>query len=162
MTRKLMPESSLRKALSLRAVKELADDGSFSRGEEYQADGQVESITEHGDMIVAEVSGTRDYRIKLWAKGGRLDYSCNCPVGAEGDFCKHCVAACLEWLAHPREEPPARRRSGTRPVTINAVRDFLDQKEKSELVEMILTQLLENDQLRDHLFMQAEKNRKKK
>ena len=34
----------------------------------------------------------------LAADDGVLDYSCDCPVGSDGAFCKHCVAAALAWL----------------------------------------------------------------
>lgn len=157
-----MAAESLRKLLTRRAIKDMADARSFSRGEEYQAGGQVESITEHGDLIVAVVQGTRDYRVKLWAKGGHIDYSCNCPVGAEGDFCKHCVAAGLEWLARPEEDARSSKRAGERPVTMKDARDFLTRQDKSSLVDMLLEQALENDRLRDRIFLKAARQDRKK
>lgn len=60
-----MTGASLRKLLNRTAIRDLADERSFSRGEEYQASGRVGSITDHGDLIVAEVQGTRDYRKKF-------------------------------------------------------------------------------------------------
>jgi uncharacterized Zn finger protein len=40
---------------------------------------------------MAKVQGTRPYRVELWIEEGDLEYSCTCPVGADGEFCKHCV-----------------------------------------------------------------------
>ena len=157
-----MPSASLRSLLTRRAIKGLADDRSFSRGEEYQTSGQVESITEHGDLIVAEVQGTRDYRVKLWAKNGHIDYSCNCPVGAEGDFCKHCVAAALEWLIQSEKKPKSRKHAGQRPVTMADARDFLAKQDKSELIDMVLEQTLEDDRLRERIFLKTAKQDRKK
>ena len=157
-----MPESSLRRLLDQRAIKNLADGRSFSRGKEYQAEGQVESIAEHGDLIVAEVAGTRDYRVKLWVKGGHIDFSCDCPVGADGEFCKHCVATGLEWLARPAAETRPRKRSSKRSVTMDDARDFLASQDKSKLIDLLMEQLPEDDRLRERLFMMAAKQDRKK
>jgi uncharacterized Zn finger protein len=35
--------------------------------------------------------------VRLWAEDG-LVFSCDCPLGLDGEFCKHCVAAGLAWL----------------------------------------------------------------
>jgi uncharacterized Zn finger protein len=156
-----MTSASLKTLLNRRALKEWAGEPSFSKGEEYQASGQVGSITEHGDMIVAEVSGTSDYRVKLWVKGGHLDYACNCPVGEEGDFCKHCVAAGLEWLARPKKDDGPRKTAGKRPVTMDEAREFLAEQDKSSLVDMLLEQSMRDDLLRERIFKQTATSRRK-
>ena len=35
--------------------------------------------------------------MRLWAEDS-LVFSCDCPLGLDGEFCKHCVAAGLAWL----------------------------------------------------------------
>jgi len=154
--------SPLGKLLTLRAIKDLADDRSFSRGAEYQASGQVTSIAEHGNLIVAEVQGSRDYRVKLWAKGGRIDYACDCPVGAEGDFCKHCVAAALEWSARPDKDARPGKRAGNHPVTIEDARDYLTRQDKTALVGLLMERMLEDDELRERVFQRASRQARKK
>ena len=49
--------------------------------------------------MAARVGGTRLYRVELWAEQGDLGYDCSCPLGEEGAFCKHCVAAGLASFA---------------------------------------------------------------
>ncbi len=71
---------------------ELAGETYFERGEGYHRGGHVHDLVEHAGIVVAKVAGTEDYRVRLWAKDG-LDFSCDCPLGLDGEFCKHCVAA---------------------------------------------------------------------
>jgi uncharacterized Zn finger protein len=42
--------------------------------------------------VTAKVKGTHTYTVKLREDDGELDYSCTCPKGDEGAFCKHCAA----------------------------------------------------------------------
>ncbi|MEK7382013.1 MAG: SWIM zinc finger family protein, partial [Elusimicrobiota bacterium] len=91
--------STLAKLLDRDALREMAGGRSFERGQEYFSAGCVRGLAEHDGTITAKVQGTSDYRVKLWVKDGDLEYSCTCPVGTDGDFCKHCVAAGLAWLS---------------------------------------------------------------
>jgi uncharacterized Zn finger protein len=76
----------------------LASASSFERGEDYFLDGQVKALAEHERTITAKVRGTRPYRVKFWVDEEEdLEYSCTCPIGANGEFCKHCVAVGLAW-----------------------------------------------------------------
>jgi uncharacterized Zn finger protein len=76
----------------------MAGTRSFERGEDYFGNRQVVAIAEHNGTITAKVQGTQLYRVKLWIDKGELEYSCTCPVGEDGEFCKHCVAVGLTWL----------------------------------------------------------------
>jgi hypothetical protein len=51
------------------------------------ADGTVDGVVEGEDF----------YRVRL----GRDDWSCSCPMGVQGIFCKHCVAVSLAAAARP-------------------------------------------------------------
>ena len=80
----------------------LAGSLSFSRGEEYFEIGLVGPINEKNGMVSAKIHGSRIYETHLKVvrpRQGevRLDYSCTCPVGHDGDFCKHCVALPAMW-----------------------------------------------------------------
>ena len=79
--------------LSPSVLLNLAGKRFFERGEDYYRSGAVHSLTEFEGILTARVIGTYEYRVKFWAEDdGRLRYSCSCPVGADGLFCKHCVA----------------------------------------------------------------------
>lgn len=83
----------LKQLLSSATLRDLAGAASFRRGEEYAANGHVVGPTVDGDRISARVLGTDEYRVGLWVASGALEYDCTCPVGRDGDFCKHLAAA---------------------------------------------------------------------
>jgi uncharacterized Zn finger protein len=60
-----------------------------------------------------------------------------CPVGADGEFCKHCVAVGLAWL-----EGDQRKRSGKSDepaaVSMEDVRAYLLEQDKKALVGMLV------------------------
>ena len=69
----------------------LADEGSLARGHAYARGGKV-TLTQVGrDVVRAEARGTTTYDVVLADPG----WSCSCPVGVSGSFCKHAVAAAL-------------------------------------------------------------------
>src|SRR5215210_2185153 len=78
-------------------LRDLAGPRSYERGENYAADGYVHSITEYKGKLVATVTGTHDYQVKLWVEHDSLESDCTCPMGEMGEFCKHCVATALVW-----------------------------------------------------------------
>ena len=84
-------------------LRALAGGLSYSRGEEYFESGLVGPVSEKNGVIAAKVHGSHTYesRLKLVTESrGKtsLDHSCSCPVGQDGDFCKHAVALGLAWL----------------------------------------------------------------
>ena len=80
-------------------LRRLAGERYFGRGETYFAKGTVRSLQTHNGGVKAVVQGTRRYRVHLWVEGGDLCHDCTCPVGHDGEFCKHCVAVGLAWHA---------------------------------------------------------------
>ena len=46
-------------------LRDLAGPRSYERGEKYAAEGYVHSMTEYKGKLVATVTGTQDYQIKL-------------------------------------------------------------------------------------------------
>ncbi len=79
-------------------IRRLADAQSYQRGLDYASHGHVESLEDRSGSVDAFVRGNQDYTVTLTADDGVLDYSCDCPVGSDGAFCKHCVAVALAWL----------------------------------------------------------------
>lgn len=87
------------------AIKKISDERSFARGRDYFEKGRVQSLTRHKSALVGVVTGESPYAVRVWVKDQSLAYSCTCPRGAEGEFCKHCVALSLAWLARAAEAP---------------------------------------------------------
>lgn len=94
------------------AIKKLADDRSFARGRDYFARGRVKALARHGSALVGVVEGETAYAVRVWVRETALAYSCSCPRGEEGDFCKHCVALSLAWLAEAAKEQEKEKESG--------------------------------------------------
>lgn len=150
----------LKHVLTREALRQLAGARSFERGEDYFAAGQVTSLVEHAGKLTATVQGTEDYRVKISIRGEALDYDCTCPMGADGAFCKHCVAVGLAWLANEPGKSPAKKTKDAGPpvVTLDDAREWLAKRDKSELVEMLLDQAATDAHLRDRLLLQAAKD----
>lgn len=148
----------LKQLLSSAILRDLAGAASFRRGEEYAADGHVTGLAVDGDRISARVLGTDEYRVGVWVASGALEYDCTCPVGRDGDFCKHCVAVGLVWLA---EESPdgagsRRRKPGApRVVSMEEIRSFLGRQDRATLVDLLVDHAMEDEGLLDRLVLRA-------
>jgi uncharacterized Zn finger protein len=149
----------VKRILNLNTLRRLAGPRSFDRGENYFKLGFVRLLSEYNGAITAKVMGTHTYTVKLREDEGELDYSCTCPMGGDGAFCKHCVAAGLSWLEQNQkiDEKGGKAGSGrgSDAVTMKDVKGHLETLEKDVLVEMIMLQAQESDVLRETLLMQA-------
>lgn len=145
---------SLSKALNEAVLKRLAGDRTFQRGLDYYLDGRVESMDETEDGLRAMVAGSRDYQVTLASDEGILDYSCECPQGEDGAFCKHCVAAALAWLRRPAA---ARSKGGrqTAKLTVEDAAKFLREEDKNTLIAMILQWAKDDSRLQENLLIYA-------
>jgi uncharacterized Zn finger protein len=128
---------------------ELAGETYFERGEDYHRGGHVYDLVEHADVVVAKVAGTADYRVRLWVEDG-LAYSCDCPLGFDGEFCKHCVATGLAWL---EGNVPGRERGSA--ATMDDVQSYLEAQEKDLLIRLVMEQAMEDESLRERLLLRA-------
>ncbi|HPQ72189.1 MAG TPA: SWIM zinc finger family protein [bacterium] len=147
--------SSFNLLLTRDALRRLTDSRSFSRGVEYFNAELVESITEYKGVITAKVLGSYEYRVRLWVDGDALDYECTCPRGEDGDFCKHCVAVGLAWLAQ-KETGAGKRKTRKKPnVTMEDVQDHLLKQEKAKLVDLLMQQVIDDDTLRRSLELEV-------
>ena len=159
MARTSRPTSELDSLLTSDGLLESAGERSYTRGEEYFESGCVLSLAENLEVVSAQVQGTRTYQVRLWVEDGELASSCTCPWAEEGNFCKHCVAVGLAWLA--RDSTKAGRSPGTgkkpaKPkVTLDDVRAMLKAEEKDYLVEIIMKQATEDTGLAERLVMKA-------
>lgn len=158
---KSVKTAKLGELLDRRAIRELSGEQSYERGEHYFANGQVRSVTEDKGRLSATVQGAQAYRVSVWVEGSDVEYSCTCPMGRDGAFCKHSVAAGLAWLQESAEHP-ARQKGRRKPaVTMDDVRSYLQGQEKPALIDLLIQQAAENDRLRQRLLLQAAKRRAK-
>ncbi|MET9225077.1 SWIM zinc finger family protein [Lentzea sp. NPDC003310] len=79
---------------------------SYWRGLTYRE--AVLSLRVHSRHVAARVRGGDEdaYVVELSWSGAQLVGSCSCPHGAEGFFCKHCVAVGLVLLDRGETVPP--------------------------------------------------------
>jgi uncharacterized Zn finger protein len=146
---------SLANLLTRRAVHRLAaDQGTLERGADYAKRGLVRGLRQDGDLLVAEVAGTRRYRVRLWVEDGELAYACTCPIGEDGRFCKHCVATGLSWV-DDGPEATARR------PTLDDLRAHLGRQTKDVLVELLMEQATVDEHRRRRLLLEASRSKRR-
>lgn len=119
----------------------LTDPASFERGERYAAEGRVDAVrTSSNGVITARVRGSELYTVRLTDRGGR----CDCRMGDEGVFCKHCVAVALTvtepLAARPYDDPVA---------------GWLATLSLAELIDLVLSAAKLSDSFAAHLSLQA-------
>ncbi len=155
----------LEEILTRRKIVSLAGSRSFSRGEEYFESGLVGRISVKNGVISARVRGTHIYEVHLKAEGkGGLDYSCTCPVGRDGEFCKHCVALGLAWIdgaagnvADEKADGPTAKcsRTSRQEVTMKDIRTWLEGQDTKLLIDMLMEQIRTSGQLREALTLKV-------
>ncbi|MFD0199924.1 MULTISPECIES: SWIM zinc finger family protein [Saccharothrix] len=118
-------------------VRGLADPKSFERGEEYLAAGRVRRVAVDGTSVTATVEGSYAYRVRLDVTRRGLSGRCSCPHGADGAFCKHCVATALAWLRQHGSVERVDRPRGT-PLSDKRLRAFLLGRDPEWLVDQLL------------------------
>lgn len=133
-------------------LRRLTDGATFERGRAYWQVGHVGFLRGDGGAIIATIAGGRDYRVRLWREEEDLAWSCTCPVGETGSFCKHLVAMGLVLAT-------AGTGNAAMPPTTDDIRVWLLGKDPAELVEMILTQAREDDRLLQRLSLGAVRER---
>lgn len=118
------------------ALREMAGPSTFERGAAYYRGGQVTLLSVETGRVVAQVTGTEDYRTELTGRGKQIGGACTCPAFEDLGFCKHMVATAL-----------AANASGTQPETtgvLERIRQHLKARGVDALVDMIMS-LAERD-----------------
>src|SRR5260370_35575270 len=111
--------------MNLLQLKRLATNRSFTRGEVYFKDGHVRSLTTHEEVITGIVSGQHGYCVRLRSGGDEIEYSGDCPIGLEGEFCKHLLAASLALIDSDTKNKSKTGSGGTRGRTYNKINPFV-------------------------------------
>jgi uncharacterized Zn finger protein len=75
----------------------LADHKTSQRGYSYFHSGAVTQLRITGTSARAVVDGTEPYKVRVDYDGTEPAFSCSCPVGMRGEFCKHAVAVVFAW-----------------------------------------------------------------
>lgn len=155
-------DSGLRPVPRRSTLLDLAGERSFERGERYFRDGSVTALKAGSDVVSATVRGSRLYKVRLWQTSHGTGFHCTCPMGADGEFCKHCVAVGLACLDRDRPDVPASSGRGRDIVTIKDVRKYLDDCGSAELVKLILDRAGTDDDFKQWLMMKAARAGKKR
>src|SRR3546814_17329136 len=84
-----------RQRFDIEALRDLAGEKVFARGEDYYRGDQVEILAIESGRVLAQVAGTEDYRTELTGRDNALGGACSCPAFAAWGFCKHMVSTAL-------------------------------------------------------------------
>ena len=141
--------------MDLFRLKQLSSARSFARGEAYYNEGRLKDVSEHEGRLEAIVAGQHDYHIRLMSEGREIEYSCDCPVGLDGGFCKHLVAATLAWISPDADSNSKTRSKTKRETSEDKIRTFLESQDQEYLVGMLASEAAENRRLRERLLLQA-------
>jgi uncharacterized Zn finger protein len=131
--------SPLASVFDLARIEKLSGVRTYTRALMIQAS-DIEQLTDRGGRLTARVRGTQPYAVALWVEGTRkAAWSCTCPQGEEGKFCKHAGAVALTMhggadavFAAPEEIDATRD-----DLTGDAVFEFLCGLDHEELARLV-------------------------
>jgi len=132
------------------ALRALAWGRSFERGAAYAAGGRVKRLKAGDREASATVRGARAYQVRLWLANGTPQFSCTCPVAADGLFCKHCVAVGLV-----ASEAGMGSGDAHLPSAAHDLRAYLEGLDTARLVDLLLAQADADELLRGRLELEA-------
>lgn len=115
------------------ALREIAGEAVFARGEAYRREGRVALLSLGPERVLAEVAGSEDYRTALSGHGSTIDGSCSCPAFEDWGFCKHMVATAL--AANDADGADVATNGVS---TLERIRDHLKRQSVDALAAMIL------------------------
>ena len=139
-------------------LESLTDSGSWDRGIRYFEQERVLRIMTDGGVVTARVLGSHTYTVELWADEAGIRGDCTCPMGDRGVFCKHCVATGLECLERGLTELGAEKVHTDRPESeetetgadvtdMDDIRSYLQDHDKEELIDIVITQAKTDESL---------------
>jgi len=124
----------------------------YDRGTGYFLDGHVERVRLDGTCAAGTVLGTHPYEVRIRLEDGDLTWSCSCPVGDDGLFCKHLVAL---GLAVGTVDDGSEDQFGRPPTAYRirreTLRTHLSDKPREELVALLLERAMEDTRFEDRL-----------
>jgi len=108
----------------------------YERGERYYEEGRVKNLRLVSGVLVAEVVGNEEYKVRIENVDGDLIPYCDCPFEDE-DFCKHAVAILLAWQHRDENENDKTAPLSDKERQIH-LKKLLCKKSKEELADFIL------------------------
>jgi hypothetical protein len=131
---------------------------SYARGLGYLD--RVAELTVAGMRVTATVFGNDVYRVRLSfgdMRGGGLRGDCSCPFGAEGNFCKHCVATGLVALenGHAVHSPAGAASGAPSGAEGGGLVAWLNSLSRDELLTELLQLLVDEPELCERLELRA-------
>ena len=127
------------------ALMDMAWGKSFQRGEDYFHAGAIDDLIYSRGWVIAQVIGSDAYQVRLHVDGTKPQWRCDCPVGEDGLFCKHCVAVGLAWLDQAGTGR-AETDSGS------SLHNYLTQQDKAVLIEWLIDAAENHPELRQRLM----------
>jgi uncharacterized Zn finger protein len=124
-------------------IRALAGERSFERGERYYAGRRVSPLERGREELRTTVVGTEPYRVVL-RLGDPLQWSCSCPMGRDGAFCKHCVATALAAIGADRA-----RSEG------DEIAAYVAALDRAALEALVVEEAARDAHLRDRLRLRA-------
>ena len=115
----------------------------YRRGEEYFELDLVKSLKEKDGKVYATVRGGQPYKTTLWLENGVADGLCSCPLGQDGEFCKHLVATGLSWIEAQASGNTKQTQKSIEPADIET---WLQNQPPEKLIETIMTQAMNDDE----------------
>ena len=110
----------------------------FARGENYFEIGNVHSVRERDGIIRATVAGSQSYKTAISVTEDGLIGKCSCPLGQNGEFCKHLVATGLAYIESRKTS--GKKTKKAKPITPKDVESYLAEQDTPELVRIIMKQ----------------------
>ena len=139
------------KEINQTTLLDLAGEVTYQRGEAYYRNERVGELRINGNSIITEVEGTEVYRVKLKHTLKVFEGSCDCPASDNFDFCKHCVATGLKYLAQRQTQDKLQDSKGK-----DLLKNYLMNLEKSKLVSHLETLISYDKILHDEWTLKAE------
>jgi uncharacterized Zn finger protein len=109
----------------------------------------------NGERATAVVRGTVPYETALWVADGELTWSCSCPVGDDGDFCKHCVAVALSIGSVGGTDPKRARRAVKAKQPKIDLEAYVRTLGTEQLAALVMAQASDDWRLRERLTARA-------
>ena len=141
--------------LSPAKLKKLAGSAVFSRGETYFNNGAVSRLKMSDDALSAKVTGSYTYTVRLWEEDYGIEYDCTCPQGEDGNFCKHCVAVGLAWLAESGTAGGTKSAKQKKTNPWKEITEFVGLQDAATLAEWLLETAKRDDVLYENLLLKA-------
>jgi uncharacterized Zn finger protein len=164
-----MTVTDIKEIITTKNLRALAGGRSYMRGEEYFDEGAVGPVSKKNGMISAKVHGSRIYDVRLKVIAGKkgtesLEYTCTCPVGRDGDFCKHCVALGLAWLEETGDIEEAEivatsAADSQKKISDEDILSWLESQEPKIVLDMLMAQLTTDGRLREELVLKITKEK---